>query len=193
MTSTQGAARTAGISVALAVLAAVFLISGARAARADTTDPASELAPAQVRAAERFAGHDGLYAPRGLLVEHHRTGKLERIVLLLGRRTDGATVLADPTGRLYTGGLDDFRAHNHLLTPDDTMVTYRDITAVAPHETVTVSGHTRPDRTPWTVAGISAGAAVLLGGAVLLVRRARRARGGAQGEETAADGGAAAH
>jgi hypothetical protein len=175
------------LSLALSVLAVLLLVCGASAARADSVDPpdpAAQLRHAQIQAAERFAGGDGTFAPRGLLVEH-TGGRLERIVLLLARRPDGATSLVDPTGRLYAGGLDDFRSHNHLLTSDDTMVAFRDITEPSPHTMVTASGHTRPDRTLWLVAGICGGAAVVLTGPLVLFRRARRKRPGPPGAEIA--------
>jgi hypothetical protein len=176
-----------GLSVALSVLAVLLLVCGAGAARADPadpSDPAAQLRHTQIQAAERFAGGDGTFAPRGLLVEH-ANGKLERVVLLLARRPDGATALVDPTGRLYAGGLDDFRSHNHLLTSDDTMVAFRDITEPSPHTMVTVSGHTRPDRTLWLVAGVCGGAALVLTGALVLLRRARRNQAGPPGAEIA--------
>ncbi|MER5214408.1 hypothetical protein ABT063_28560 [Streptomyces sp. NPDC002838] len=141
--------------------------------------PDPETTEEQMQAAKEFAGPDGKVSRNNVLVKHS-DGEYEWIVLCVGRKPDGATALIDSHGRVHDGGIDDFRAHNDLLSEDDEITFNRDIASSTPGnrvKLVTLSGHTGRDWTPWLIAGSTV--AVLAGGALLLVRRARRAaRGG---------------
>jgi hypothetical protein len=169
------------LSMALA-LALTLVWAGSAPASVPIAAPQSPTEPEttdkQVKAAKEFAGSDGDVSTSNVLVTHS-DGKFDWIVLCVGRKPDGATALIDTDGRVYDGGIDDFRAHNDLLSEDDKITFNRDIASATPGDVklVTRSGHTGQDRTPWLLAGSAGAVVVLAGGALLLVRRARRAAG----------------
>ena len=107
------------------------------------------------------------------MLVRHDDGSLELVTVFVAQGPGGARLI-DATGETYTG-LADFRAHNDLLASDDTVLSLRNITAVAGEgEIVTVTGHT-PPTWPWWLAGAAALLATLL---VVLTALRRRASAG---------------
>jgi hypothetical protein len=127
--------------------------------RCDSCDPGDSVDEAVLAYAD---GNGQLYG-RTLLVRH-RDGQLELVTVYVVQAPGVAPQLLDPKGRAYTG-LDDFLDGNSMFTHDDTVLTYKDITAIpGGGEVVTVTGH---NRSGWWSAGVAA--LVVLGTVVLLV------------------------
>jgi hypothetical protein len=145
--------------------------------------PGSDEVDDQVKAAKKYAGRDGKYYVRRILVDRG-DDKMEWMALVLVRKPGEPTALVDPDGKVYTGGIDDFRANNELLTEDDKIVVPRDITSTDQKkdvDLVTLSGHTDPYRTWWLVGKIAA-CVLIVGAAVLfLVRSIRRRKSDGDG------------
>lgn len=137
---------------------------------AGACEAATEKCPrpgAAERAVRDFAGKSGEAFERSVLVKRE-DGSLELLRLYVARKADKTAALVDSDGRTYTGGLDDFREHNELLSADDVMLAPRGITAVPGEgDIVTVSGHTSTDWTPWRIGGL---ATVLAVGGVVVAR-----------------------
>ncbi len=127
----------------------------------------------QIRQTVRTVVGGDLYA-RSLLVKHER-GSLELLTLYVVRGP-GQSLAVDQTGRGYTD-LEDFRAHNDLLTTEDLVMTPADITSVPGGHTVVVTGHT-PPTWPWWLLGGSIALASVLTAVLLLLRRRAKARFG---------------
>lgn len=180
-------------SLAAVCLALTLVWTGS--VHASATVPASAVsrwatADEQVEAAKEFAGPDGAFYLRRILVQ--RPGEeLDAMTIILARKPDGTTALVDPDAQVYTGGIDDFRARNNLLTSEDKILVPRDITSVVIKEgsefqTDTLSGHTEPDRTPWVI-GSAAGVMILGVSGLLFARRARRLAASTPGIAAAPD------
>jgi hypothetical protein len=113
---------------------------------------------------------------RHVLVKHE-DGSLELMPLYVTRRSGKAAVLTDSKGETYTGGLEDFRQHNDLLSTDDLILTPRAITSTSGSRLAVVSGHTDTSR-PWLIGGAAAVVAVVAGGLAtryVILRRSRDA------------------
>lgn len=137
-------------------------------------------APAVVQqAAAAFAGPKPDIFSRLILVQVHGGDDFQWMPLYVVVRSGGSSALIDYTGQTYTGGLDDFRAHNNLLSDDDIIVAPKDITSPSSdvaNDLVKVSGHTSSGWTGWLIGGIAA-VLVIIALAVLALRiRARRRR-----------------
>jgi hypothetical protein len=84
---------------------------------------------------------DGYLYCRRLLVKHG-DGTLALVTVYVIQENGKPNSLLDADGRIYTD-LSDFRGRNELFNGDDTILTFKDITAVPGQgEIVTVSGHT---------------------------------------------------
>lgn len=126
-------------------------------------------------AAQHFTGSGGTVFERSILVKH-KDGSLELITLYVARKFDNTAVLIDTTGQMYSGGLDDFRQNNDLLSSDDLIRAPHNITSVpGDGEIVTVSGHTSSDRQPWLIGGVAV-VIVLTAGLVATRRLVARRR-----------------
>ena len=110
---------------------------------------------------------------RNLLVRHH-DGRLELMPLYLGTKA-GVHELIDSTGRAYPGGLDDFRAHNNLLSSDDLVVLANPITdPTGDFQLRVVTGHTpSPALWPYLLIGILILIAAVAVVALVVIRRRR--------------------
>ncbi|UMP07047.1 hypothetical protein [Amycolatopsis sp. EV170708-02-1] len=122
-------------------------------------------------AVRRALGADGgaPYA-RSLLVKRGR-GTLELLTLYLA---PGSGKAVDRTGRGYAN-LEDFRANNDLLEPEDLVLISADLTGVPGGPSVVVTGHT-PPTFPWWLLGSFAAAAVAITMVAVLIRRRVKAR-----------------
>ncbi|WP_143531937.1 hypothetical protein [Saccharothrix sp. ALI-22-I] len=125
---------------------------------------------AVAEAVKGFTGSTGTVHRRSILVK--RGGGFEWMIVYVARKSDGSSALVDTKGRLYPGGLDDFRRNNRLLDADDWVLAPRNITATTGHvELVVVSGHTRMPWELWVVGGV--GLLVVAVGGRWLIRRRR--------------------
>jgi hypothetical protein len=121
------------------------------------------------KAAQDFAGPAATVFERSILVKH-QNGSLELITLYVARKSDSTAELIDSTGKAYSGGLDDFRQNNDLLSSDDLILTPRNITSTPGEgKIVTVSGHTASNWQPWLIGGIVA--VIVLGAGLVVTRR----------------------
>ncbi|SDD07291.1 hypothetical protein [Glycomyces harbinensis] len=121
-----------------------------------------ELDAAQTETARDFAGDDGELFGRPILVQY-ADGDLEVVDLYIVQRSDGDTLLIDPDGRGYDGGLDDFRSGNDLFEAEDWIVTAEDIAGVdGGGGFTTVSAKTTPAWVPWAIGAAAALVALLL-------------------------------
>ncbi|WP_326808309.1 hypothetical protein OHB04_24445 [Streptomyces sp. NBC_01775] len=172
-------------AVATVVMSLALVLGGAGYASAS----ASALGPSavgssgsddvddQVKAAKEYAGRDGKFYARRILVERSND-KMEWMALVVVRKPGEPTALIDPDGKVYTGGIDDFRANNELLTEDDKIVVPRDITSIDKKDVdlVTLSGHTDPHRLWWLVGKIAACVVVFGAAGLFFLRSAHRRR-----------------
>ncbi|HEX4221972.1 MAG TPA: hypothetical protein VHZ97_06410 [Pseudonocardiaceae bacterium] len=130
------------------------------------------------QAAVAFAGSNPDLFSRQILVQPHGGGQYEWMPLYVVVRSDGTAELIDYTGQAYTGGLDDFRANNNLLSDDDIIVAPKDITSQNSHvadDLVKVSGHTGSNWLGWLIGGIAAAVVIAVAIVIVVVRlRARR-------------------
>ncbi|MFI5553247.1 hypothetical protein [Streptomyces sp. NPDC051738] len=126
-------------------------------------------------AAQDFAGSEGELFRRSVLVQRE-DGSLELITLYVAQKPDKSesAVLIDSNGETYTGGLEDFRENNDLLSTDDVILTPRALTSV-PGEggIVTVFGHAPPSWRLWFIGGV---VTVLVLGLWLTLSKRRRTR-----------------
>jgi hypothetical protein len=107
---------------------------------------------------------------RKILVQVHGGNDFQWMPLYVVVRSDGTSALIDYTGQTYTDGLDDFRAHNDLLSDDDTIVAPKDITSQSSdvaNDLVTVSGHTSSSWIEWLIGGVTAVVVIVVVIAVL--------------------------
>jgi hypothetical protein len=169
------ARRTAPSRAAGAALAAAALLAATAPAATADDGPPARLTAAQLKAAKPFEGAHSTYLTRNLVVEGPDK-KLTTLTLLVVRRADGTAKVIDSRGQVYGSALDDFRAHNHLLTPRDEIIAPTDLASDSAHlHLVTTTGHTpAADRTPWIAGGTAAGVLLLGGAGFLVVRRRRR-------------------
>jgi hypothetical protein len=167
--------RTA-VAIAVVSLALVLGCTGYASASDDADD--------QVKAAKEYAGRDGKFYLRKILVDRSNE-KMEWMALVVVRKPGEPTALVDPDGKVYTGGIDDFRANNELLTEDDKILVPRDITSIGKKDVdlVTLSGHIDPYRTWWLVGKIAACVVVVGAAGLFFVRSARRRRSEGGGDE----------
>jgi len=107
-----------------------------------------------------------------ILVEHEN-GHVDPLILTVQCTSSDEVQIRDPHGKTYHD-IDDFRAHNDLLTARDTMDVPRRIPSRgADVGVVTVSGHTSgPPQTVWWLIGGAVLLAVVAG--VVIWRRIRR-------------------
>ncbi len=128
----------------------------------------------QLAAAEEHAARGARLFVTMLFVAR-ANGRLELDPLYGTFTPNGPPTLIDTDGRVYEGGMDDFREHNDLFGVDDE-ITYNRVLETCrssgPTRLVTKPGHTRPDQLPRSVSGGVAIAAAL-GSTLLLARRAR--------------------
>jgi len=113
-------------------------------------------------------------------VVEHKDRSLELITLYV---VTEESALIDSDGKLYKGGLPDFRRHNDLLSSTDWMVAPDGITAVpGSGAIVEVTGHTPKPGTSWPLMGGAAGGVVIVVAAgtlfYLMRRRGPRPNGG---------------
>jgi LPXTG-motif cell wall-anchored protein len=131
--------------------------------------------PGTALAAQSRCGTPGeVYAQKVIVGRKH--GPLDTTTLFLVCRPSHVVAIVDSDGRTYRD-LADFRAHNHLFGPDDTITLPQDFPAVdrsGPPDFVTVSGHTGSSSVWWWVIG--GVVLVLAAGGGLLVLHARRRR-----------------
>lgn len=134
--------------------------------------------PAAVRqAAADFGGANPDILSRKILVQVHGGNDFQWMPLYVVVRSDGTSALIDYTGQTYTGGLDDFRAHNDLLSDDDIIVAPKDITSQSSdvsNDLVKVSGHTSSGWIGWLIGGIAAAVVIVVAIVVLRIRSRRR-------------------
>jgi hypothetical protein len=127
-----------------------------------------------VDTAREAAGPTGDVFKRAILAKHH-DGQLELITLYVASPPGGAKVLVDSDGKKYSGGLDDFREHNVMLTADDLILSPRDLTSTSgENELIVASGHTSLLGTTWLVVAICIVAVLVV--AALVVVTVRRIR-----------------
>jgi hypothetical protein len=125
-----------------------------------------------VQAAKSFGG--SLYARR--ILDRHSSGQLALMTVYVAHKADGGSELIDSAGQSYPGGLQDFRQHNHLLSPGDQVLTVQEITTIPGRGAiVAVSGHTSASAAPWIIAVIVLAVLIAALAAFLLIR-ARRGR-----------------
>ncbi|XVQ07366.1 hypothetical protein ACQP1W_32810 [Spirillospora sp. CA-255316] len=85
------------------------------------------------------------------------------------------TSLIDSRGRVYAGGLEDFRQHNELLDHRDYLLVARNVSAVLDnYEIVVVSGHTPPNRMPLIIGSFALVALIAFGVGARLIRARRQ-------------------
>ncbi len=119
----------------------------------------------------RALGTDGdMPYARSLLVKHEH-GTLELLTLYLA---PGSGKAVDRTGRSFAS-LEDFRAHNDLLKPEDVVLTSADLTGVPGGPSVVVTGRT-PYTWPWWLLGSLAASAVVFTVVAVLVRQRIKGR-----------------
>ncbi|GAA1989314.1 hypothetical protein GCM10009754_79460 [Amycolatopsis minnesotensis] len=122
-----------------------------------------------VRSAVRNAGGDPEDISGRVALVKHPDGALELMTLFVA---NGKVI--DANGETYPG-LEEFRARNDLLGPDDVMLVPRNLAQEhGENELVTVYGHTRWAGWPWLFGG--AGVLVLIVVLLLIRNRVRLAR-----------------
>lgn len=91
----------------------------------------------------------GTFYQRYVLVKH-LSGRLELMPLYIAIKAGGSTSLIDRAGRAYPGGLDEFRAHNNLLSNDDLLLLGIPFTkTTGKFHLQVVTGHTRAPVDPF--------------------------------------------
>lgn len=111
---------------------------------------------------------------RRLILVRHGDESMEVMPLFVNSDSGRGGVLIDGTGETYTGGLDDFRAHNDLLDADDLILAPRDVTDTSGGRMVVATGHTSDG---WPLPWLAAAAVAVLGvgGLVTFLVHRRRA------------------
>jgi hypothetical protein len=173
-------ARRIGVTVAFGL---VLVLAGC-----DATPTTPYVAPCQgeqycqtplvvQQAATKFGGpHGQMFTRRILVTVHGSADHMTWMPLYVSVRPDGKAELIDYVGQTYLGGLDDFRAHNTLLSSADVIEAPKDITSSSPHVTdlVQVSGHTDSSWIGWLIGGIVVLVLILV---ALIAMRIRGRRG----------------